>query len=75
MTGLRCAGTRLNIGPHVSAPARDEAAKHPADTATGPFARLGLDKREGAPQAHLFPARGGGRLSRDALERRFAAAR
>jgi integrase len=48
------------------------ALKTEHSPATVGLLRTWLDEREGGPEDHLFPARGGGRMSRDALERRIA---
>jgi len=73
LTGLRCRDTRLGTGPHVSCLGKGRKQRiTPLTPATVTLLRAWLDEREGAPDDHLFPARGGGRLSRDAPERRIA---
>lgn len=73
LTGLRCADTRLGTGAHVTCLGKGRKQRiTPLTPATVTLLRAWLDEREGGPEGHLFPARGGGRLSRDALERRIA---
>jgi integrase len=73
LTGLRCGDTRLGTGPHVSCLGKGRKQRiTPLTPATVTLLRAWLDERQGEPEDHLFPARGGGRLSRGALERRIA---
>jgi site-specific recombinase XerD len=73
LTGLRCADARLGTGAHVTCLGKGRKQRiTPLTPATVGLLRTWLDEREGGPEDHLFPARGGGRMSRDALERRIA---
>jgi integrase/recombinase XerD len=73
LTGLRCTDVHLGAGPHVSC--RGKGRKQRITPLTGPTVavlRAWLDERGRQVEEPLFPTRTGGRLSRDALERRMA---
>lgn len=73
LIGLRCADVHLGRGPHVSC--LGKGRKRRITPPTGPTVavlRAWLDERGREAGEPLFPARTGGQLSRDALERRLA---
>jgi integrase/recombinase XerD len=73
LTGLRLGDVHLGPGPHVGCrgKGRKERAT-PLTASTVATLRTWLAERGGEPHEPLFPARHGGQLSRDALERRLA---
>ena len=73
LTGLGCGDVHLGTGPHVSC--MGKGRKQRITPLTGPTVavlRTWLAERGDEAQEPLFPTRKGGRLSRDALERRLA---
>jgi integrase len=73
LTGLSCADIHLGSGAHVSCHGKGRKQRiTPLTTGTVAALRTWLSERAGHPDHPLFPARDGGRLSRDALERRLA---
>jgi integrase/recombinase XerD len=73
LTGLTCGDVHLGTGAHVSCLGKGRKQRiTPLTTATVAVLRTWLAERGGRPEHPLFPARAGGRLSRDAIERRLA---
>lgn len=73
LTGLRCADVQLGSGAHVSCLGKGRKQRiTPLTSGTVAVLRVWVAERGGEGQEPLFPARSGGRLSRDALERRLA---
>lgn len=73
LTGLMCGDVHLGNGPHVSCRGKgrkDRITPLTADAVA--VLRVWLRERGVMPNKPLFPARDGGRLSRDALEDRIA---
>ncbi len=73
LTGLLCGDVQLGNGPHISC--RGKGRKDRITPLTGvavAVLRVWLRERGVMPNEPLFPARDGGRLSRDALEDRIA---
>jgi site-specific recombinase XerD len=72
LTGLTCGDVHLGGGPHVSCHGKGRKARiTPLATVTVAVVRAWLAERHGEPQQPLFPNRTGGRLSRDAVEKRL----
>jgi integrase/recombinase XerD len=73
LTGLRCADVQLGRGAHVSCLGKGRKQRiTPLTSGTVAVLRVWLAERGDEAQEPLFPTRSGGRLSRDALERRLA---
>jgi site-specific recombinase XerD len=73
LTGLTCGDVHLGTGAHVSCLGKGRKQRiTPLTTSTVAVLRTWLAERGGQPEHPLFPARAGGRLSRDAIERRLA---
>jgi site-specific recombinase XerD len=73
LTGLTCADVHLGTGPHVSCHGKGRKQRiTPLTKLTVTVLRAWLAERAARPGQPLFPARDGGRLSRDAVERRLA---
>jgi site-specific recombinase XerD len=73
LTGLTCSDIHLGTGPHVSCHGKGRKQRiTPLTSSTVSVMRAWLAERDGRPGQPLFPARAGGRLSRDAVERRLA---
>jgi integrase/recombinase XerD len=73
LTGLTCSDVHLGAGPHVSCLGKGRKQRiTPLTKVTVAVLRAWLAERAGQPDQPLFPARDGGRLSRDAVERRIA---
>ena len=73
LTGLTIGDVHLGPGPHVSCTGKGRKQRiTPLTTGTVAVLRTWLAERGGQPGQPLFPARSGGRLSRDAVERRLA---
>jgi integrase len=73
LTGLTCGDIHLGAGPHVSCHGKGRKQRiTPLTKATVAVLRAWLAERGSQPDQPLFPARDGGRLSRDAVERRLA---
>jgi len=73
LTGLTCADVHLGAGPHVSCHGKGRKERiTPLTKNTIAVLRAWLAERQGAPGQPLFPNRTGGRLSRDAVEKRLA---
>jgi integrase/recombinase XerD len=73
LTGLTCSDVHLGAGPHVSCLGKGRKQRiTPLTKITVAVLRAWLAERAGQPDQPLFPARDGGRLSRDAVERRIA---
>jgi integrase/recombinase XerD len=73
LTGLTCSDVNLGAGPHVTCLGKGRKQRiTPLTKATVAVLRAWLTERAGQPDQPLFPARDGGRLSRDAVERRIA---
>ena len=73
LTGLGCADVQLGRGAHVSCLGKGRKRRiTPLTSATVAVLRVWLAERGGEAEEPLFPTRPGGRLSRDALERRLA---
>jgi integrase/recombinase XerD len=73
LTGLTCSDVHLGAGPHVSCLGKGRKQRiTPLTNITVAVLRAWLAERAGQPDQPLFPARDGGRLSRDAVERRIA---
>jgi integrase/recombinase XerD len=73
LTGLTIGDIHLGAGAHVSCTGKGRKQRiTPLTTGTVTVLRAWLAERGGQPGQALFPARTGGRLSRDAVERRIA---
>jgi integrase/recombinase XerD len=73
LTGLTCGDIHLGAGPHVSCHGKGRKQRiTPLTQTTVTVLQAWLAERAGQPDQPLFPARDGGRLSRDAVERRLA---
>jgi len=73
LTGLTIGDIHLGAGAHVSCTGKGRKQRiTPLTTGTVAVLRAWLTERGGQPGQALFPARTGGRLSRDAVERRIA---
>jgi integrase/recombinase XerD len=73
LTGLTIGDTHLGAGAHVSCTGKGRKQRiTPLTTGTVTVLRAWLAEHGGQPGQALFPARTGGRLSRDAVERRIA---
>ena len=73
LTGLTCGDVHLGTGPHVSCHGKGRKQRiTPLAKATVTVLRAWLAERAGQPGQPLFPNRSGGRLSRDAVEKRLA---
>jgi len=73
LTGLTCGDVHLGNGPHISCRGRGRKDRvTPLTAGAVAVLRVWLRERGVMPNEPLFPARDGGRLSRDALEDRIA---
>jgi integrase/recombinase XerD len=73
LTGLTAGDVRLGTGAHVLCHGKGRKDRiTPLTPATAAVLRTWLAERNGQPDQPLFPSRTGGRLSRDAVERRLA---
>jgi integrase/recombinase XerD len=73
LTGLTLGGIHLGSGPHVSCHGKGRKERiTPLAKTTITVLRAWLAERRGDPGQPLFPNRTGGRLSRDAVEKRLA---
>ncbi|HEX6402840.1 MAG TPA: tyrosine-type recombinase/integrase [Pseudonocardiaceae bacterium] len=73
LTGLTLSDTHLATGAHVSCHGKGRKDRiTPLTTTTITVLRTWLAEHTGQPSQPLFPTRNGGRLSRDAVERRIA---
>ena len=73
LTGLTRGDAHLGAGPHVSCHGKGRKQRiTPLTTVTVTVLRAWLAERPGEPGHPLFPNRTGGRLSRDAVEKRLA---
>jgi integrase/recombinase XerD len=73
LTGLTCGDVHLGTGPHVSCHGKGRKQRiTPLTTVTVTVLRAWLAERHSKPGHSLFPNRTGGRLSRDAVEKRLA---
>jgi site-specific recombinase XerD len=73
LTGLTCADIGLGPGPHVHCVGKGRRERAtPLTPLTVRVLRGWVTERAGNPHEPLFPARTGGRLSRDAVEHRLA---
>ena len=73
LTGLTRSDVRLGAGPHVSCHGKGRKQRiTPLTKTTVTVLRAWLAERHAQPGQPLFPNRTGGRLSRDAVERRLA---
>jgi integrase/recombinase XerD len=73
LTGLTCGDVHLGSGPHVSCHGKGRKERiTPLTKNTIAVLRAWLAGRRGEPAHPLFPNRTGGRLSRDAVEKRLA---
>jgi integrase/recombinase XerD len=73
LTGLTIGDVHLGAGAHVSCTGKGRKQRiTPLTTSTVAVLRTWLAERGGQPHQPLFPNRTGGRLSRDAVERRLA---
>jgi integrase/recombinase XerD len=73
LTGLRCSDVHLGTGAHVSVHGKGRGERiTPLTNHTRTVLRAWLAERDGMPSHPLFPTGQGGRLSRDALERRLS---
>jgi integrase/recombinase XerD len=72
LTGLTCGDVHLGTGPHVSCHGKGRKQRiTPLTKATVTVLRAWLAERGREPGQPLFPNRTGGRLSRDAVEKRL----
>jgi len=73
LTGLICTDIHLSVGAHVACHGKGRKDRvTPLTSHTIAALRVWLAERAGHPGDPLFPTRTGGRLSRDAVERRIA---
>jgi integrase/recombinase XerD len=73
LTGLTCGDVHLGAGPHVSCHGKGRKQRiTPLTKTTVTVLRAWLTERGGHPGQPLFPSRTGGRISRDAVEKRLA---
>jgi len=73
LTGLTRGDVHLGTGPHVSCHGKGRKQRiTPLTAVTVAVLRAWLAERHGEPHQPLFPNRTGGRLSRDAVEKRLA---
>jgi site-specific recombinase XerD len=73
LTGLTIGDVHLGTGAHVSCTGKGRKQRiTPLTASTVAVLRTWLAERCGQPGQPLFPSRSGGRLSRDAVERRLA---
>ena len=73
LTGLTCGDAHLGSGPHVSCHGKGRKQRiTPLTTVTVTVLRAWLAERHGDLEQPLFPNRTGGKLSRDAVEKRLA---
>jgi integrase/recombinase XerD len=73
LTGLTCGDVHLGTGPHVSCHGKGRKQRiTPLTKNTVAVLRAWMAERAGQPGQPLFPSRSGGRLSRDAVEKRLA---
>jgi integrase/recombinase XerD len=73
LTGLAIGDVHLGTGAHVSCTGKGRKRRiTPLTTTTAAVLRAWLAERGGQPEQPMFPNRTGGRLSRDAIERRLA---
>ena len=73
LTGLARRDVHLGSGPHVSCHGKGRKERiTPLTKNTVAVLRAWLAERNGEPEQPLFPNRTGGRLSRDAVEKRLA---
>jgi integrase/recombinase XerD len=73
LTGLTCGDVFLGTGPHVSCHGKGRKQRiTPLTTVAVAVLRSWLAERHGNPGQPLLPNRTGGRLSRDAVEKRLA---
>jgi integrase/recombinase XerD len=73
LTGLTIADLHLGTGAHVLCHGKGRKDRiTPLTTTTAAVLRTWLAEHNSHPDQPLFPARSGGRLSRDAVERRLA---
>jgi integrase/recombinase XerD len=73
LTGLTCGDVHLGAGPHVSCHGKGRKERiTPLTKNTIAVLRAWLAERHRDPGQPLFPNRTGGRLSRDAVEKRLA---
>jgi integrase/recombinase XerD len=73
LTGLTSGDVHLGTGAHISCLGKGRKQRiTPLTTGTVAVLRTWMTERGGQPAQPLFPARAGGRLSRDAVERRIA---
>jgi site-specific recombinase XerD len=73
LTGLTSGDAHLGTGAHISCLGKGRRQRiTPLTTGTVAVLRAWMTERGGHPGQPLFPARAGGRLSRDAVERRIA---
>jgi site-specific recombinase XerD len=73
LTGLNCGDVHLDTGPHLSCRGKGRKQRvTPLTRPTSAALSAWLNERAGQADDPLFPTRQGGRLSRDALERRLA---
>jgi site-specific recombinase XerD len=73
LTGLTCGDVHLGSGPHVSCHGKGRKERiTPLTKNTIAVLRAWLAEQRGEPEQPLFPNRTGGRLSRDAVEKRLA---
>jgi integrase/recombinase XerD len=73
LTGLTCGDVHLGTGPHVSCHGKGRKQRiTPLTKSTVAVLRTWMTEWAGEPGQPLFPSRSGGRLSRDAVEKRLA---
>jgi integrase/recombinase XerD len=73
LTGLTCGDVHLGTGPHVSCHGKGRKQRiTPLTKSTVAVLRAWMTEWAGEPGQPLFPSRSGGRLSRDAVEKRLA---
>jgi site-specific recombinase XerD len=73
LTGLTCGDACLGSGPHVSCHGKGRKERiTPLTSVTVTVLRAWAAERGGEPEQPLFPNRTGGKLSRDAVEKRLA---